>query len=148
MKRISLIFGSLLLSIGLFGCQQDGGTVKAEETPKKQQGESRQASNNDDKITVNNHNTQKKNNKKDVREVVWGQLPALQKERINGTWKDGKVSKVTLEKNMMSEIKDKSYEEKEVYRIMFPKDGKSEPNFMVFYADVKTFNYIGYALVR
>lgn len=87
------------------------------------------------------------NNKKDVREVVWRQLSAQQKERINGTWKDGKVSKITLNKHMMSQIKDKSYEGKKVYLIDFPTKSKSIPNNMVVYADMKTFNYIGIGLV-
>ena len=53
--------------------------------------------------------------KNDVREIVWGQLSSQQKERIDGTWKDGKVSKITLNENMISQVDDKSYEGKEVY---------------------------------
>lgn len=104
-----------------------------------------QASNSDGQKTDNIQ--EQDTNKKDVREVVWGQLSSQQKERINGTWKDVKVSKVTLNKDMLSQVKDKSYGGKEVYMISFPTDEKSEPNIMTVYADVNTFNYIGDALV-
>jgi len=39
--------------------------------------------------------------------------------------KDGKVSKITLNENMMSQVEDKSYEGKEVYLIDFPTKSKS-----------------------
>ena len=85
--------------------------------------------------------------KEDVREIVWNQLSAEQKERINGTWADGKISKVTLTKNMMSLVDDKSYEGEEVYLLDFPTKGKSIPNNMIVYADINTFAYIGNGLV-
>jgi hypothetical protein len=84
---------------------------------------------------------------RDVREVVWNQLSSQQKERINGTWKEGKVSKITLSKAMMSQVKDTSYEGREVYLIDFPTKEKSLPNNMIVYADKKTFDYIGLGLV-
>lgn len=83
--------------------------------------------------------------KKDVREVVWEQLPAGQKERIDGTWKDGKVSKVTLNENsMMSPTVDKSYIGKEVYLVEFP---TKDINGIPVYVDMNTFDIIGYGLV-
>ncbi|GAA0435410.1 hypothetical protein GCM10008983_09990 [Lentibacillus halophilus] len=131
MKKSVLFILSSFLLLGLFACSNQNGQANN--------------NNNNDQNTVNTQ--EQSSNQKDVREVVWSQLSEQQKESINGTWKDGKVSKVTLEENMMSEVKDKSYEGKEVYRIMFPKDGKSEPNFVVVFADMNTFNYIGYPLV-
>jgi hypothetical protein len=129
MKKFTLISFSLFLLIGLFACSN----------------QNEQASNSDDPKT---DNIQKQDTiKKDVREVIWGQLSLQQKERIDGTWKEGKVSKVTLNKDMMSQVKDKSYEGKEVYMISFPTDEKSEPNIMTVYANVNTFNYIGDALL-
>jgi hypothetical protein len=79
--------------------------------------------------------------------LFWGQLSSQQKERINGTWKDSKVSKVNLTKDMMSQIKDNSYEGKEVYLINFSTKDKFEPNIIAVYADANTFNYIGDAVV-
>lgn len=122
---------SLLLSFTLFGCQQSNGIVEPEKEMKEQD-------------EVSNTSI----GEKDVREKVWEQLKENDKERINGTWKDGKVSKVTLNKDMLSQVKDKSYEGKEVYLISFPTDEKSEPNIMTVYADVNTYNFIGYALVQ
>ncbi|WP_273851536.1 hypothetical protein [Guptibacillus spartinae] len=130
MKKNVLFILSSFLILGLFACSNQNG----------------QANNNNDQNTVNTQ--EKSSNQKNVRKVVWNQLSKQQKESIKGTWKDGNVSKVTLEENMMSEVKDKSYGGKEVYRITFPKYGKSEPNFVVVFADMKTFNYIGYPLVR
>ena len=85
--------------------------------------------------------------KTDVREVVWGQLSSEQKEQINGTWMDGKVSKVTLNGSMMIGAKDKSYEGKEVYLIDFPTKSNGTSDNMVIYADLRTFDYIGYGLI-
>ncbi|HEO8418436.1 hypothetical protein [Niallia sp. FSL W8-0635] len=85
--------------------------------------------------------------KGDVREMVWKQLSAEQKEWINGTWEDGEISKITLTENMMSQVDDKSYEGKEVYLLDFPTKSKSIPNNMIIYADINTFAYIGDGLV-
>jgi hypothetical protein len=95
---------------------------------------------------INEHDKET-NNEKDVREVVWGQLSEEQKEWIDGTWEDGKITKVTLNENMMSQVIDKSYEGREVYLIDFPTKTKSKPNNMIVYADVTTFDYIGNGLV-
>ncbi|WP_400247671.1 hypothetical protein AB3U99_11355 [Niallia sp. JL1B1071] len=85
--------------------------------------------------------------KGDAREMVWKQLSVEQKLWINGTWEDGKISKITLTENMMSQIDDKSYEGKEVYLLDFPTKSKSIPNNMIVYADINTFAYIGDGLV-
>lgn len=128
MKKFTLLAFSLFLLVGIFACSNQNGQTSS-----------------DDKKT---DNIQEQDTiKEDVREVVWGQLSLEQQKRINGTWKDGKVSKVILNKDMMSEVKDKSYEGKEVYMISFPTDEKSEPDIMIVYADLNTFNYIGDGLV-
>lgn len=130
MKKIFLFILSSVLLIGLLACSNQG----------------------EDKVVTNEEQGMEKQineetSKKDVREVVWEQLSSEQKERINGTWKDGKVSKTTLNESMMSEVEDKSYAGKEVYLIDFPTKSKSIPNNMIVYADVNTFDYIGIGLV-
>lgn len=130
MKKIFLFILSFVLLIGLLACSNQG----------------------EDKVVTNEEQGMEKQineetSKKDVREVVWEQLSSEQKERINGTWKDGKVSKTTLNESMMSEVEDKSYAGKEVYLIDFPTKSKSIPNNMIVYADVNTFDYIGIGLV-
>lgn len=127
MKKTVLIIFSvvLLLAIGLFAY-----SYQREEKVADNQTQSIDATSN-----------------KDVREVVWGQLSAEQQARINGTWADGTVSKVTLNESSMILIKDKSYQGKEVYLIDFPTKTMSVPNNMIVYADLDTFNYIGSGLV-
>lgn len=130
MKKIFLFILSSVLLIGLLACSNQG----------------------EDKVVTNEEQGMEKQineetSKKDVREVVWEQLSSEQKERINGTWKDGKVSKTTLNESMMSEVEDKSYAGKEVYLIDFPTKSKSIPNNMIVYADVNTFDCIGIGLV-
>jgi len=44
----------------------------------------------------------------DVREAAYNQLTSMDKERIAGTWKDSKLSKITLEENT-GNINPKSY---------------------------------------
>lgn len=92
-------------------------------------------------------------NKRDVREVVWRQLPATLKDQVEGTWEDGRVvSKLTLNEHsiVVNEgkiIEDKSsYEGKEVYVIDFPAKGGVTPNNMIIYADAATFDFIGSGL--
>ncbi|WP_419888328.1 hypothetical protein ACN6MT_23635 [Neobacillus niacini] len=121
MKKITLYILSTALLLGLIACSN----------------ESVQSSKNEEKIVK----------KDDVREIVWNQLSSEQKEWINGTWEDGKFSKITLTENMMIQVDDKSYEGKEVYLIDFPTKSKFIPNNMIVYADVNTFNYIGNGLV-
>ena len=84
---------------------------------------------------------------KDTRELIWEKLPSAQKERVNGTWQDSILSKVTLDKNAVAWIDDKSYEGKEVYLVDFPTKNMGVPNNMLIYADVDTYKYIGNAPV-
>ncbi|HRN97165.1 MAG TPA: hypothetical protein PLZ58_01810 [Candidatus Saccharibacteria bacterium] len=85
--------------------------------------------------------------KKDVREVVWRQLSEKQKSEIVGTWEDGKVSKTTLsEGNAISRVGDKSYVGQGVYLINFPSKLNATIGDVIIYADVKTYNIIGYGL--
>jgi len=80
---------------------------------------------------------------RDVREVVWGQLSSNRKERIDGTWRDGKASKITF-KTGMGMVEDTSYEGKIVYMIDYPAKNDSGSQNVVVYADTDTFKYIGY----
>lgn len=94
-------------------------------------------------------NVNPKTNGKDMREIVWEQMPTKLKNQVKGTWKDGKVdSRITLGENSIviaegEVVKDKSYAGKEVYVIDFPTKDKGIPNNMLVYADVNTFNFIG-----
>jgi hypothetical protein len=106
-------------------------------------------------ISFSNQSKALSNNKqstapaKDVREVVWNQLPTSDKERIKGTWKDAKVvSKGVLTKDMAIGVDDKSYIGKNVYSIVFPTTFIGQPNFMLVYADAETYSFIGKGLVQ
>lgn len=131
MKKVAISFITAVLMLGLIACsnQKD------------------QAVNNDQNIIKTNEQDKKTNAEKDVREVVWGQLSSEQKEWIDGTWEDGKVSKIILNENVLSQVNDKSYEGKEVYLVDFPAKNKSKPNNMIVYADIITFDYIGNGIV-
>ena len=132
MKKTVLFILSSCLLLGLFACSD----------------QNKQTKNSDDQNNVSNkEQVNEEPNENDVRKVVWEQLSEKQKESIEGTWKDGKVSKVTLNEYMITEIEDKSYEGKEVYLIDFPTKFKGSPNNMIVYADVNTFEYIGNGLV-
>lgn len=133
MKKMALFILSMSLLLGLTAACSN---------------ERVQSNNNSEKVVKSSKEQREKTDKKDdVREIVWNQLSSEQKEWIAGTWKDGKVSKITMNKNMMSHVDDQSYEGKEVYLIDFPTKSKSIPNNMIIYADIKTFDYIGYGLV-
>ncbi|WP_233190057.1 hypothetical protein [Sporosarcina sp. P35] len=129
-KTILFILSSCLL-LGLFACSNQNKQVK----------------NSDDQNIVNNEQFNEENNEKDVRKVVWEQLTVKQKEWIDGTWKDGKVSKVIMDEYTIIDIDDKSYEGKEVYLIDFPTKNLGSPNNVIIYADVNTFEYIGNGLL-
>ncbi|MCM3710949.1 hypothetical protein [Sporosarcina luteola] len=132
MKKTVLFILSFCLLLGLFACSD----------------QIKQAKNSDDQNNVSNkERVNKDKNENDVRKIIWEQLSAKQKEWIDGTWKDGKVSKVTLNEYMITEIDDKSYEGKEVYLIDFPTKNKGTPNNVIIYADVNTFKYIGNGLL-
>jgi hypothetical protein len=129
-KKITLYIISAVLLLGLIACSNQNGR-----------------GNNDQSVVNNNEQSNKVVKKDDVREIVWKQLSSEQKEWIDGTWTDGKVSKITLNENMMTQVDDKSYEGKEVYLIDFPTKSKSIPDNMIVYADTNTFDYIGNGLV-
>ena len=82
--------------------------------------------------------------KNDVREVVWQQLSSVQKARVDGTWEDAIVSKVTLSGVMMMAVEDKTYEGKEVYMVDFP---TIDINGLPALVDMETFALVGFAPV-
>lgn len=125
MKKIILIIFSTFLLLGLIGCSNQ---------QKSQDENAKQPSN----VTVK---------KQDVREVVWNQLNAQDKEHIKGTWNDFKVSKITVTENM-GRIEDKSYIGKEVYLIDFQTDSISKPNNRIVYASLDDYKLIGYGYVN
>jgi alpha-acetolactate decarboxylase len=129
MKKITLSILFAVLLLGLFACSNQDG-----------QG-------NEQNVVTSKEKGKKGIKKGDVREIVWDQLSKEQKDWIVGTWKDGKVSKITLNGNMMNQVDDKSYKGKEVFLIDFPTKSKSIPNNMIVYADIDTFVYIGNGLV-
>ncbi|MED3795162.1 hypothetical protein P4571_22300 [Niallia alba] len=132
MKRIVLFILSSAIVLGLFACSN----------------ESVQSRNNNGKVVKSSKEQVEKVVKKgDIREKIWNQLSSEQQEWINGTWEDGKISKITLTENMMSQVDDKTYEGKVVYLLDFPTKSKSSPNNMIAYADINTFDYIGNGLV-
>ena len=131
MKKITLFILSAVLFLGLIACSN----------------QNEQGSNNDQNFVNSNEQDKKVPKNDDVREIIWKQLSSEQKDWIDGTWKDGKVSKITLNENLVTGLDNKSYEGKEVYLIDFPTKGKSIPNNMIVYADVNTFDYIGNGLV-
>ncbi|MDP4552586.1 hypothetical protein Q9251_17040 [Alkalihalobacillus macyae] len=88
---------------------------------------------------------------KDVREVVWGQLPSEQKDFIDGNWEDATVSKIELREGMMSsdlhDMSETLYIGNEVYAIDFPIKSTSSTNNITVFADVENGEYIGNGLV-
>ncbi|WP_043932213.1 hypothetical protein [Bacillus sp. EB01] len=80
--------------------------------------------------------------KRDVRESVWNQLSVSNKDRIDGSWKDAKVSKLTL-KPGMGKIDKGEYIGKEVYIVDFPIKSTTSNNNMLFYASIENQELIG-----
>lgn len=125
LKKVSIVITFLILSIVLLGCSNQ----QEEVNEKVQQ---------NDVIS------------KDVREVVWNQLTAEDKDRIEGTWENAKVSTIVLKEGMLAlqlEGKTSPYVGTEVYLIDFPIKGKQIPNNMIAYADKNSLKYIGHGLV-
>ncbi|WP_160680570.1 hypothetical protein [Clostridium sp. C8-1-8] len=124
MKKITLFIISLTLSLGLItGCSYTKTKVVTKSEPV---------------------NTSKQ--EQDIREKAYNQLSTKDKERIAGTWKDGKLSKVVL-KEGMGNLKDKSYIGKEVYSIDFPTKSNAMPNNMIVFFSTDNIKFIGYGLV-
>lgn len=126
MKKITLLVISSVISLVLFaGCS---------------------STKNSPNITNENQsNTATKS--QDIREIAYNQLPSKDKEKINGTWKDSRLSKITL-KEGMGIISDKSYIGKEVYLVDFPIKTNAIPNNMIVYLSTDTNNFLGYGLVE
>ena len=82
----------------------------------------------------------------DVREIAYNQLPSSDKERIAGTWKEGRLSKIVLKKGM-ADVNDKTYFDKEVYSIDFPTKNNVELNNMIVFFSTDSIKFIGYGLV-
>jgi hypothetical protein len=80
--------------------------------------------------------------KKDIREMAFNQLNSNDKERIRGSWKDSRLSKITLKENM-GRINNKSYIGKEVYLIDFQTKGGVQSNLIVYLA-IDNNKLIGY----
>ncbi|WHY03326.1 hypothetical protein [Neobacillus sp. DY30] len=78
--------------------------------------------------------------KKDVRESVWNQLNGADKESIRGSWKDARVSKLTL-KPGMGIIDKGEYMGREVYIVDFPITDSI--NSILVYASIETQEIIG-----
>ncbi len=83
----------------------------------------------------------------DIRELAYNQLTSGNKERIAGTWKDSKLSKITLREGM-GNITDKSYLGKEVYLVDFPTESNSIPNNMIVYLSIDSNKLLGYGFVE
>jgi len=131
LRKISLFIFSAFFLLGLNACSNPNG---------------QEGKNNKSVVNINEQ-VNKGVKEDDVREMVWKQLSSEQKEWADGTWKKGKVSKIILNENLMTQVDDKSYEGKEVYLIEFPTKSKSIPNNMIVYADEDTLDYIGNGLV-
>lgn len=78
----------------------------------------------------------------DIRQIAFDQLSSESKGRINGTWRDAKLSNITLSEHI-GIINDKSYIGKAVYLVDLPTKSKSMPNNMIFYISKDTHKLIG-----
>jgi hypothetical protein len=87
-KKITLSILSVVLLLGLIACFNQTG----------------QGSNNSQNVVNSNEQGDKVVKEDDVREIVWKQLSSEQKEWIDGTWTNGKISKITLNENMMTQV--------------------------------------------
>ncbi|AGX44385.1 putative cell wall binding repeat protein [Clostridium saccharobutylicum] len=85
----------------------------------------------------------KSSNEQDVREIAYNQLTSKEKKSIKGTWKDGTITKMTLQESM-GNISDKSYVGKEVYSISFPMNVKFIPNEICVLVGIDSYKIIGY----
>jgi len=81
----------------------------------------------------------------DIREVAYNQLTSKDKQRVLETWKDSKLSKITLHESM-GRINNIFYIGKEVYLIDFPAKGGVQSN-MVVYLGMDNNKLIGYGYV-
>jgi len=98
-------------------------------------------------VNINKQNIKQSAEEKDVREIAFNQLNSKDKNRVFGTWKNSKLSKITLKENM-GNINDKSYIGKEVYLIDIPAKSRSIPNNMIVYVSVDNHKLLGYGYVE
>lgn len=121
MKKINLLIISSVLSLGLF---------TACSSPKEVN------------IITNKEPISTTVKEQDIREVAYNQLTSKDKERLLETWKDSKLSKITLHESM-GRINNSSYIGKEVYLIDFQTKGGVQSN-MVVYLGMDNNKLIGY----
>jgi len=125
MKKLILLIISSIISLGLIaGC----GTAK------------------DTKTIGNKEKPSTTVKEEDIREVAYNQLNLNDKGRIEGTWKDSRLSKITL-KEGMGIITDKSYFGKEVYLVDFPTKDLGVQSNMIVYLSIDTKRLLGYGYV-
>jgi len=82
----------------------------------------------------------------DIKELAYNQLTSEDKKRVSETWKDSKLSKITLHERM-GKINNISYIGKEVYLIDFPTKSNSMPSNMIVYLAIDNNKLIGYGYV-
>ena len=70
MKKLGIVFATLVLTLVVSGCSNQKESNNVKEIPKSD-------------VTVQE---QSNITKRDVREVVWDQLTSKDKERVEGTW--------------------------------------------------------------
>jgi len=125
MKKLILLIISSIISLGLItGC----GAVK------------------DTKTIVNKEKPSTTVKNQDIREVAYNQLTSNDKARIADTWKDSKLSKITL-KEGMGIITDKSFLGKEVYLVDFPTKDLGVQSNMIVYLSIDNKKLLGYGYV-
>jgi len=125
MKKINLRIISLVISLGLF---------TACSSPKEVN------------IIINKEPISTTVKEQDIRELAYNQLTLEDKERVSETWKDSKLSKITLHERM-GRINNISYIGKVVYIIDFPTKSNSMPSNMIVYLAIDNNKLIGYGYV-
>lgn len=96
--------------------------------------------------TITNEKVSTITKEQDIREIAFNQLTSKDKERISGTWKDSKLSKIILNESM-GILSDKSYVGKEVYTVDFPTKDISDPHNMIVFLGMDNSKLIGYGYV-
>jgi len=97
-------------------------------------------------IITNKEPISKTVKEQDIRELTYNQLTSKDKQRALETWKDSKLSKITLHEGM-GKINNISYIGKEVYLIDFPIKSNSMPTNMIVYLSMDNHKLIGYGYV-
>ena len=124
MKKINLLIVSSVISLGLFTACSSPNEVN---------------------IVTNKEPISTTVKEQQIREVAYNQLTSNDKERVFETWKDSKLSKITLHENM-GRVNNISYIGKEVYLIDFPAKGGVQGN-MVVYLGMDNNKLVGYGYV-